>query len=484
MSIPRVFTTLLMPLLLVGLAGPAAAKAVRPSTADSGGGQQGPADLGPSEMIPPPTPLSKVVIVDQQRVHMLEAGWDQHETLILLPGFPDPVVGCQKMMDVLAERYHILAVDPQGFGFSGGPNWVTYSPQGMAQFVIRLMDFLGIDKAHVAGFDLSATAAIRLAYDHPDRVHSLIIGAGPVYPANYTGLIADAQVPISGDQVFQRLLPKMKTYLRDGMHDPARYDEELAEDLYTFYSSKETRRQLREWINATGTDLYKMTEWYERMEMPVFILWGADDPYFPVAQADDLVHAFPDARLKVVQKAGHFLLLEQPREVAAAMVQHVFEPPPPPPPFSGLSFTAYRGQTSDRFFQLNNHLEKKVTVTCEFGGTWTTEAGVPVDSSNVRIELGVAEDEELVVEPAESAEIALVVSMVDRSLIVETIYLSELACVAVERREEIELAPLPLRMTIPMLGEEMPEAFGPKPLDQPFEMEIGTPPMEELISID
>ena len=130
---------------------------VRPSTADTGPKRNRKTEaLGPSEMIPPPTPLSKVLIVDQQRVHMLEAGWDQYEVLILLPGFPDPVVGCQKMMDALAERFHVMAVDPQGFGFSGGPNWVTYSPQGMAQFVLRLMDYLSIEKAHIAGFDLSA----------------------------------------------------------------------------------------------------------------------------------------------------------------------------------------------------------------------------------------------------------------------------------------------------------------------------------------
>lgn len=471
----------------VQIEGATDAGSVRPSTADTTPKRtRKTEELGPSEMIPPPTPLSKVLIVDQQRVHMLEAGWDQYETLILLPGFPDPAVGCQKMMDALAERFHVMAVDPQGFGFSGGPNWVTYSPQGMAQFVLRLMDYLSIEKAHIAGFDLSAATAIRFAYDNPGRVHSLIIGAGPVFPEGYTGLISEAQVPISGDQVFSRLLPKMKKYLEEGMHDPQRYDEQLAEDLYTFYKDRQTRQYLRDWMNTTGTDLYKMQKWYERIEVPTFILWGASDPYFPVEQADQLVHAFPDARLKVVQDAGHFLLLEQPRPVALAMVQHVYEPPPPPPPFSGLSFAAYRGQSSDRFFVVNNNLEKKVELSCSFEGVWTDEAGRTVDSSNLDVHPDFTDEEAepLVIEPGETAEISLTLATVDRNLAVETIYLSEMVCVAKERREEIELAPLPLRVIIPQLGEPMPDAFAAKPIDQPFEMEVGEPPMDELISIE
>ena len=192
----------------------------RPSTSDSGGMQKS-GDLGPSEMISPPTPLSKVLIVDQQRIHMLEAGWDQDEVLIVLPGFPEPAVAAQKMLDPLAQRYHVLLVDPQGFGYSGAPNWVSYSPQGMADFVLRLVDHLELEKVHLAGFDLAGPAAIRFAYDHPDRLHSLIVGAGPVYPERYSGLLADAQVPISGEQVFSKLKVKLRAYIEEGLFDQA-----------------------------------------------------------------------------------------------------------------------------------------------------------------------------------------------------------------------------------------------------------------------
>ncbi len=462
--------------------GPDKPQTVKPSTAAGTrpGGMRRDTKVGPSDLLEPPTPLSKVLLIDQQRVHFLEAGWDQHEVLIVLPGFPEPALAGQAMLETLSKRFRVIVVDPQGFGFSGGPNWVDYSPQGMAQFLLRLMDHQEIAKAHIAGFDLGAAAALRFAYDNPDRVHSVIVGAGPVFPESYTGLLADAQVPITGDAVFSGLKGKMKSYVREGLHDPTRYDEQTVEDLYTFFDDRETRDQLRDWINTTGRDLYQMEKWYETIEKPVFIVWGKSDPYFPVAQADDLVHRFPDARLKVVDEAGHFLLLEQPREVAMALVEYVWEPPPPPPPFSGLGFTAYRGQTCSRYFVLINHQEDPVQVTVQFAGEWTDETGATLEVDNVEIDPA----EEIEIEPGASVEVSVLVSMADRSMAVDTLYMSALTFEAKRKRDEIEVLPLPIRLQIPQLGETMPEGFEAKPMDQVYEVDIGEPPVDEMISIE
>lgn len=451
----------------------------RPDTSDASGMQKS-GDLGPSEMISPPTPLSKVLIVDQQRVHMLEAGWDQEEILIVLPGFPEPAVAAQKMLDPLAQRYHVMLVDPQGFGYSGAPNWVSYSPQGMADFVLRLMDHLEIDKAHLAGFDIAGPAAIRFAYDHPDRLHSLIVGAGPVFPERYSGLLAEAQVPISGEQVFTKLKAKLRTYLEEGLYDQARYDDQLADDLYTFLADRETKNCLRQWIYTTGTELYQLTTLYERIELPVFIVWGAADPFFPLAMGDELVQTFPQARMKVVEDAGHFLMLEQPQQVAAALIDHVYEPPPPAPPFSGLSFTAYRGQTCHRYFNVVNNKEKPVKVTCTFAGPWVDAAAGVVETANVSL----IPAEEFEIAPGESAEVGVDVATADRTLAVENIYRSEVTCVAVERRTEIEVPPVPIRLKIPNLGEPFPEGFADKPLGEAYELDVGEPPIDELITIE
>jgi haloalkane dehalogenase len=59
---------------------------------------------------------------------------------------------------------------------------------------------------------------------------------------------------------------------------------------------------------------------HAKLRVPVQLVWGEDDPFFPVAWARDMVSTFPDARLHVVKGAKLFSHEEKPQEVAEAML--------------------------------------------------------------------------------------------------------------------------------------------------------------------
>jgi len=59
---------------------------------------------------------------------------------------------------------------------------------------------------------------------------------------------------------------------------------------------------------------------HQRISVPVQLVWGEEDKFFPVAWAREMVDTFPDARLTVVPGAGLFSHEERPAEVAAALV--------------------------------------------------------------------------------------------------------------------------------------------------------------------
>lgn len=54
--------------------------------------------------------------------------------------------------------------------------------------------------------------------------------------------------------------------------------------------------------------------------MPVALVWGDRDPFFPVGRAREMADSFPDASLTVVEGAGLFSHEERPAEVAAALL--------------------------------------------------------------------------------------------------------------------------------------------------------------------
>jgi haloalkane dehalogenase len=66
--------------------------------------------------------------------------------------------------------------------------------------------------------------------------------------------------------------------------------------------------------------VHELAELHKRIDVPVQLVWGADDKFFPVRQAEAMVPSFPHARLAVIPGAGLFSHEERPAEVAAALL--------------------------------------------------------------------------------------------------------------------------------------------------------------------
>src|SRR3712207_2385734 len=87
--------------------------------------------------------------------------------VLLIGGFTDVVESWQPQLDGLADRYGLTAYDNRGFGHSSLPPDAPYTLATMVQDAIDLLDHLGIDEAHVAGFSGGGAVAQQLAIRHP-----------------------------------------------------------------------------------------------------------------------------------------------------------------------------------------------------------------------------------------------------------------------------------------------------------------------------
>lgn len=114
-----------------------------------------------------------------------------------------------------SEEFRFVALDLRGHGDSGKPE----DPDGygleMVEDVVRLMDHLGIEDAHVAGYSIGAEIALRLAAEHPERLRSLVVAGsgwsdpakeGEVYSQVAMGLAAS---PTIRDLVTAGMPPEM-----------------------------------------------------------------------------------------------------------------------------------------------------------------------------------------------------------------------------------------------------------------------------------
>lgn len=75
-----------------------------------------------------------------------------------------------------SDDFRFIALDLRGHGDSGKPEDPDAYGLEMVEDVVRLMDHLAIEDAHVAGYSIGSEIAQKLATEHPERVRSLVVG--------------------------------------------------------------------------------------------------------------------------------------------------------------------------------------------------------------------------------------------------------------------------------------------------------------------
>src|ERR1700745_3541724 len=100
-------------------------------------------------------PHYKMVAVEDLSIFYREAGDPHAPTLLLLHGFPTSSHMFRGLIPALADRYHVVAPDLPGFGFSDAPDRspFEYSFDHLATVVDRFTEVLGLDRYAVYVFD-------------------------------------------------------------------------------------------------------------------------------------------------------------------------------------------------------------------------------------------------------------------------------------------------------------------------------------------
>jgi pimeloyl-ACP methyl ester carboxylesterase len=110
-------------------------------------------------------------------IRYLTAG--EGEPVILLHGFVfsiDPAWLNGGLFDELSRTHCVVAMDLRGHGASGKPHDAKRYGLEMVNDVLRLMDHLGFDEAHLIGYSLGGTLACKCLADAPERLRSVVLG--------------------------------------------------------------------------------------------------------------------------------------------------------------------------------------------------------------------------------------------------------------------------------------------------------------------
>ena len=275
--------------------------------------------LVPYEEIQTRVRPEQLIEVDGRLVHVERAGLG--EPVVLLHGFGASAYSWRHVAEALAGEYRLIGIDLAGFGYTERSRRASdYTVAGQLSLVLGVMDALGIDSAHVAGHSYGGALAANLAWRHPDRVRSLVLvdSARPSSP--WTRRHPSATItPLTWLYVRTRAIRRqsVRAGLERSFADDAAITPELVDAYYERIRVEGVSRAFRGLTRPTSepVELPEM----ENLDLPVLMVWGAEDELTVLEEARQVAEALPDAELTVLDGVGHIPLEESPAELAELM---------------------------------------------------------------------------------------------------------------------------------------------------------------------
>jgi pimeloyl-ACP methyl ester carboxylesterase len=133
----------------------------------------------------PSVPGDRLFDSDGVRIRFVDRGPRDADPVVLIHGGFMDLEGQwveTGVMDGLDDAYRVVALDLRGHGRSDKPHEAEAYGSAMVDDVVRLLDHLGIPRAHVVGYSLGGRVAFTLVADHPDRVLSAVFGGADSEP--------------------------------------------------------------------------------------------------------------------------------------------------------------------------------------------------------------------------------------------------------------------------------------------------------------
>lgn len=257
---------------------------------------------------------------DGVRIFYREAGDPQNPTLLLVHGFASSSHQFRELIPLLADKFHLVAPDLPGFGFSEIPaeRQYRYSFDALGQTLTQFVEALGLESYALYVFDYGAPAGLRLALNHPERVTGFISQNGNAYLEG----LGDAWAPIRAywqdasaenrqavnDAVLN--LAGIRWQYLHGVPDPERVAPETWHlDALLLERPGNKDIQLDLFLDyANNLKRYPdFQAFFRQTQLPTLIIWGKNDPFFIPPGAEAFRRDNPHAVVELLD-TGHFAL--------------------------------------------------------------------------------------------------------------------------------------------------------------------------------
>jgi 3-oxoadipate enol-lactonase len=224
--------------------------------------------------------------------------------LILIGGLGFGRWGWFKQIPAFSRHFKTITFDVRGErDLEGGVS-------DLVDDVVALLDHLNVRKAHVLGTSLGGFVAQELAIKRPDLVDRLVLVC-----TSYGGRGPEAMSPWALSDMIGLPSLSVERAVRRGLETAtseayrAKHPEEFEQLVRWRLADSPSLSTYYEQMRAGAR--FDASQEVGRITSPTLVIHGKEDRYVPLANAAALAEAIPDAKLRVLDDAGHLVFIER-----------------------------------------------------------------------------------------------------------------------------------------------------------------------------
>jgi pimeloyl-ACP methyl ester carboxylesterase len=264
---------------------------------------------------------NKRVKVDGVEIFYREAGNNKNPSILLLHGFPTSSLMFKNLMIALSDKFHLIAPDYPGFGFSNFPLMkdFDYSFENISLCVHKFIHKINLKSFTIYLHDYGCPIGLRICLKSPKKIDKIIVqngnaydkGLGPQWdetkdfwenPTKEKKKKVSAFLSEAGtkEQYFAGLPKKLHQNVSP---------ESWIIDWERMKRPRNINMQFK--LNCTYKTNIEMfpdfQKYFRTYQPPALVIWGKYDTFFDVAEAYCYKKDLPEAKIHILQ-GGHMVL--------------------------------------------------------------------------------------------------------------------------------------------------------------------------------
>lgn len=241
------------------------------------------------------------------RTRYLHAGDKSKPTLIMLHGITGHAEAYVRNLRAASEHFSVWAIDFIGHGYSAKPEH-PLEIKHYVDHVFKFMNAIGVEKVYMTGESLGGWVAARIAADHPEKLHRILLNTMGGTMAN--PVVMERLLTLSTEAANDPSWERVKARLEWLMADPAMVTDDLIKTRQMIFQQPEWKMacamnmalqdpETRKRNMLTDDDL-------RRISVPSMVLWTTKDPSGPVDEGRRIAELIPGGKLAVMENCGHW----------------------------------------------------------------------------------------------------------------------------------------------------------------------------------